>query len=705
MARAAPAPCGTCGFFLPLAGSLRAAFGVCGNEYAPGRRRRWSRSGSAAARTPTCSSSRSSPVAVAELVYDDGVDLEPVGVRDADVADPFGTAALRAAVLAAWAASPTRFREDANAEEDLRLGGYADAWFVELAQNAADAARAGGRARPAARSTALRSDGELRVANTGAPLDAAGVAALAVAARVGQAGRRRLGRPVRGRVRRGAPAVRRARGCVRTRRRGGVLRRAHRRAPSPRCPARPPSWPAATSRRCCGWSGRRGRTSAPPAGFDTEVRLPLRAGRRRPPRCSPRPAPAAADLLLALPDLVEIDVGRAASVAPRRRARPRRGDDRRAALAAGPPGRGARRGRRRGAGRRAARPARLVGVLGAAADRRRRARPARRRRAARPDGHRRAARRCPARLIATVPLEPDRRRVRPGPATDAVLAARGRGLPRPGAGRPRRSSGWRWCPSPASRAPSWTGGCASCCSTPCAAPRWLPGARPAARAGPGRRGVAGPARRGPAAAARAAAEAGFDRLLGRRPGAGAALAELGVHRLTAAELVDRLLGVERPPAGGGRCTRRWRRSPRPCPGCSTSCARCPSRWPTAARRPARPRVLLPRPPDGAESARRRTRLAALGPARAAHRAPRRRAPAARPARRRRRRPGGAAGAPGAGRRPSSGRWTTPRPGWTRRRWPRRCWRWSPSPAAPPPARPRRARPARRRRPTRPAPTS
>ena len=32
MARQAPAPCGTCGFFLPLAGSLAAGFGVCGNE-------------------------------------------------------------------------------------------------------------------------------------------------------------------------------------------------------------------------------------------------------------------------------------------------------------------------------------------------------------------------------------------------------------------------------------------------------------------------------------------------------------------------------------------------------------------------------------------------------------------------------------------------------------------------------------------------
>ena len=32
MAKQAPAHCGTCGFLLPLAGSLRAAFGVCGND-------------------------------------------------------------------------------------------------------------------------------------------------------------------------------------------------------------------------------------------------------------------------------------------------------------------------------------------------------------------------------------------------------------------------------------------------------------------------------------------------------------------------------------------------------------------------------------------------------------------------------------------------------------------------------------------------
>lgn len=93
----------------------------------------------------------------------------------AEGADPFGTARLRRGVLDAWATSPARFREDANAEEDLVLGGYRDRLVVELAQNAADAAaRAGvpGRLRLTLR------DNVLVAANTGAPLDAAGVESL-----------------------------------------------------------------------------------------------------------------------------------------------------------------------------------------------------------------------------------------------------------------------------------------------------------------------------------------------------------------------------------------------------------------------------------------------------------------------------------------------------------------------------------------------
>ena len=35
MARQAPGPCGTCGFWLPLAGSLRGMLGACGNAYSP----------------------------------------------------------------------------------------------------------------------------------------------------------------------------------------------------------------------------------------------------------------------------------------------------------------------------------------------------------------------------------------------------------------------------------------------------------------------------------------------------------------------------------------------------------------------------------------------------------------------------------------------------------------------------------------------
>lgn len=95
--------------------------------------------------------------------------------------DALGTAALRAAVLGAWRASPARLREDANTEEDHARGYYRDRVVVELAQNAADAAaRAGVPGRLLLR-LGRTDDGRLVLvaANTGAPLDEQGVASLA----------------------------------------------------------------------------------------------------------------------------------------------------------------------------------------------------------------------------------------------------------------------------------------------------------------------------------------------------------------------------------------------------------------------------------------------------------------------------------------------------------------------------------------------
>ncbi|MEV1004662.1 hypothetical protein [Nonomuraea sp. NPDC050202] len=91
------------------------------------------------------------------------------------MSDTYGTDRMRAAVLSAWTASPARFREDANAEEDFALGGYRDRLIVELAQNAADAALRAGV--PGVLRLTLRGE-VLTAANTGAPLDATGVESL-----------------------------------------------------------------------------------------------------------------------------------------------------------------------------------------------------------------------------------------------------------------------------------------------------------------------------------------------------------------------------------------------------------------------------------------------------------------------------------------------------------------------------------------------
>ncbi|MGH3986388.1 MAG: sacsin N-terminal ATP-binding-like domain-containing protein [Pseudonocardiaceae bacterium] len=216
-------------------------------------------------------------------------------------ADPFGTAALRDGVLAAWRGSPTRFREDANTESDLALLGYADRLLVELAQNAADAAQRMGE--PGYLRVTI-GEGELRAANTGAPLDSAGVVALAAL----RASAKREGSSV-GRFGVGFAAVLGVTDEPRVvSRSGGVVFSAQRtaaavagdpalRAELQRRGGRPPVlrlvWPAGGD---------------PPPGFDTEVRLPLRPG-TEPDALLAAFADEAGDLLLALPWLHRIDIG------------------------------------------------------------------------------------------------------------------------------------------------------------------------------------------------------------------------------------------------------------------------------------------------------------------------------------------------------------------------------------------------------------
>lgn len=87
---------------------------------------------------------------------------------------------MRAATLDSWRASPTRLREDAATEADLRRGGYRDRVLTELAQNAADAATAAGIEGELSVWLSVAESGaqRLHVSNTGAPLTAEGVEAL-----------------------------------------------------------------------------------------------------------------------------------------------------------------------------------------------------------------------------------------------------------------------------------------------------------------------------------------------------------------------------------------------------------------------------------------------------------------------------------------------------------------------------------------------
>jgi len=88
MAKQAPAHCGSCGFYLPLAGSLQAGFGVCGNEFATADGRVVSVEYGCGAHSEVVAEPALEPVGT---VYEDElIDIEapPAAAEPADSAEP-----------------------------------------------------------------------------------------------------------------------------------------------------------------------------------------------------------------------------------------------------------------------------------------------------------------------------------------------------------------------------------------------------------------------------------------------------------------------------------------------------------------------------------------------------------------------------------------------------------------------------------------
>ncbi|HEX6353450.1 sacsin N-terminal ATP-binding-like domain-containing protein [Actinophytocola sp.] len=314
------------------------------------------------------------------------------------MSDFFGTGDLRESVLTAWRSSPTRLREDTNSEEDLVLGGYRDRLLIEVAQNAADAAGADGVLRVSL------VDGELRVANTGEPLTRQGVEALAsLRASSKQHGVGRFGV--------GFAAVLTVSDAPRiVSTTGGVAFDAERTraelGTTERVPVLRLVWPT---------------EETPPDGFATEVRLPLRDGVDG-VKLLDEFAGQAVDLLLSLDALSRIEIG---ADVWRREGQDIHGPSgttrwvivREHGELPSDPGLGA-----------DVRPQWTVcWALEVDEGREPRPRDLDVLHAPTPTDERLS---LPARLIATLPIEPNRRRVRPGPATDHVLAAAARIYPR-----------------------------------------------------------------------------------------------------------------------------------------------------------------------------------------------------------------------------------------------------------------------------------
>lgn len=90
------ARCGTCGFYLPLAGSLRSMFGVCGNLYAPDDAKAVSADHGCGAHSEALLATVEQPVEELPTVYDDS-EVESVAVsrahgsvEEAEPAEPYG---------------------------------------------------------------------------------------------------------------------------------------------------------------------------------------------------------------------------------------------------------------------------------------------------------------------------------------------------------------------------------------------------------------------------------------------------------------------------------------------------------------------------------------------------------------------------------------------------------------------------------------
>ena len=474
-------------------------------------------------------------------------------------ADPFDTAGIRRRVLAAWADSPARFREDANAEEDLVRGGYRDRLLVELAQNAADAAtRAGvpGRLRLelAAVGSTVGGGGEvLHAANTGAPLDAGGVAGLATLRasakrdEAGSVGRFGVGFAAVLAVS-DEPAVHSLHGGVRfsaARTRAevagvdalaGEVARREGAVPVLRLP-----WP----------------DGGPPAeGYATEVVLPLRAGSRAAVRAALQSLDAG--LLLALPGLAEVEVvvdGAVRTLSCTRTpplARLRDGDttttwrlaERSGELAAElladrPVEERARRGWALtwavpldDDGRPAPLPGRQVLHAPTPSD---------------------EPLSLPARLVAPFPLGPDRRRVAPGPVTDALVAVAAEVYADLLAALPPDPAVLALVPRIGLAAAELDAALGSAALDRLRATAWLPAADPDAgqRLTPDRAAVLDGGDDGLVAVLTGVLPGLLPAGWAGRRGA-PALSALGVRRVPTAEVVEAVAGVARPPAWWAR---------------------------------------------------------------------------------------------------------------------------------------------------------